>query len=121
MVRRRTSEGSRPLAGLQCPPDQALDRIPHEVSRPETVAESPHARHAISIDENRAEFNPVRWIGDEAVDGNGVRRFEQVWFAGNHSDVGAAIRKTIHAFRTRRSNGCWMPRRPSDWSMTKPG
>ncbi|HEV2897588.1 MAG TPA: DUF2235 domain-containing protein [Pseudaminobacter sp.] len=50
----------------------------------------PYARHAISIDENRAEFNPVRWIGDEGVDDDGVKRFEQVWFAGNHSDVGGS-------------------------------
>ena len=52
-----------------------------------------YARHAISIDENRAEFNRVRWgtVGDaNEVDGNGLRQFEQVWFAGNHSDVGGS-------------------------------
>jgi uncharacterized protein (DUF2235 family) len=50
----------------------------------------PYARHAISIDENRAEFDRVRWFGDRGVDENGVNKFEQVWFAGNHSDVGGS-------------------------------
>jgi uncharacterized protein (DUF2235 family) len=50
----------------------------------------PYARHAISIDENRAEFDRVRWIGVPGVDENGLKKFEQVWFAGNHSDVGGS-------------------------------
>jgi uncharacterized protein (DUF2235 family) len=49
----------------------------------------PYARHAISIDENLAEFNRVRWIGDPGVK-DGINKFEQVWFAGNHSDVGGS-------------------------------
>jgi hypothetical protein len=49
----------------------------------------PYARHAISIDENRAEFNRVRWIGDPGIE-SGINKFEQVWFAGNHSDVGGS-------------------------------
>jgi uncharacterized protein (DUF2235 family) len=49
----------------------------------------PYARHAISIDENRAEFNRVRWLGDPGVR-DGINKFEQVWFAGNHSDVGGS-------------------------------
>jgi hypothetical protein len=49
----------------------------------------PYARQAISIDENRAEFNRVRWIGDPGIE-SGINKFEQVWFAGNHSDVGGS-------------------------------
>ena len=50
-----------------------------------------YAKHAISIDENRASFKREHW-------GHGRRRpaddaqhrpwFEQVWFAGNHADIG---------------------------------
>lgn len=48
-----------------------------------------YARHAISIDERRADFKRVRWGGSLAViDGQKMDRFEQIWFAGNHADIG---------------------------------
>ena len=53
----------------------------------------PYARHAMAIDENRRAFDRVPWriIGDpRQKDENGVLRFEQLWFAGNHSDVGGS-------------------------------
>ncbi len=40
------------------------------------------ARHAVSIDERRADFEPTLWRRNGAVD------LRQVWFAGVHSDVG---------------------------------
>ncbi len=46
-----------------------------------------HARHAVSIDENREDFAPVLWSDKPNVD---VR---QVWFAGVHSDVGGGYRE----------------------------
>jgi uncharacterized protein (DUF2235 family) len=53
-----------------------------------------YARHAISIDENRAAFKRVGW-GDPAStrrekDGQGINTFQQYWFAGNHSDIGGS-------------------------------
>ncbi|MGA3140885.1 MAG: DUF2235 domain-containing protein [Xanthobacteraceae bacterium] len=54
-----------------------------------------YARHAISIDENRAAFAHVGW-GDPTHstrpdrDGDGFSTFEQFWFAGNHSDIGGS-------------------------------
>jgi hypothetical protein len=49
-----------------------------------------YARHAISIDENRKNFNRVKWFStkDTERDGHGIQWFEQVWCAGNHSDIG---------------------------------
>ncbi|MGE0241145.1 MAG: DUF2235 domain-containing protein, partial [Parvibaculaceae bacterium] len=50
----------------------------------------PYARHAISIDERRADFQRVPW-GNRASDLGaraGVARFVQLWFAGNHADIG---------------------------------
>ena len=47
-----------------------------------------YAKHALSIDENRADFARVPWT-NEGMDNEGGR-FEQVWFAGNHSDVGGS-------------------------------
>jgi uncharacterized protein (DUF2235 family) len=40
------------------------------------------ARHAVSIDERRADFEPTLWQPREALD------LAQVWFAGVHADVG---------------------------------
>jgi uncharacterized protein (DUF2235 family) len=47
-----------------------------------------YAKHALAIDENRADFDRVPWT-NEGMDNEGGR-FEQVWFAGNHSDVGGS-------------------------------
>ncbi|MEZ5558166.1 MAG: DUF2235 domain-containing protein [Pseudomonadales bacterium] len=44
------------------------------------------ARHAVSIDEQRADFEPTLWGPKEAVD------IRQVWFAGVHGDVGGGTR-----------------------------
>lgn len=40
------------------------------------------ARHAVSIDEKRGDFEPTLWKSTESAD------MKQVWFAGVHSDVG---------------------------------
>ena len=40
------------------------------------------ARHAVSIDEKRADFRPTLWDPRDSVD------LLQVWFAGVHADVG---------------------------------
>jgi len=52
-----------------------------------------HARHALSLDDERRTFHPTLW--DETEEQNLVRnrqvppdRLQQVWFAGTHSDVG---------------------------------
>lgn len=51
-----------------------------------------YAKHAISIDENRADFARVGWSptaqkqGERDTQGN--LYFEQVWFPGVHADVG---------------------------------
>ena len=55
-----------------------------------------YARHALSIDENRKKFDCIPWHdGDElrhilADRAREVPRFKQVWFAGNHSDIGGS-------------------------------
>jgi uncharacterized protein (DUF2235 family) len=41
-----------------------------------------HARHALSIDENREDFEPTLWSDKPGLD------LKQVWFAGVHSDIG---------------------------------
>lgn len=53
-----------------------------------------YARHAMSIDENRADFARVPWGGSH---NKGPQRpdeypdwLQQVWFAGNHSDIGGS-------------------------------
>jgi uncharacterized protein (DUF2235 family) len=53
-----------------------------------------YARHAMAIDENRADFARVPWGGSQ---NKGPQRpdeypdwLQQVWFAGNHSDIGGS-------------------------------
>lgn len=51
------------------------------------------ARHALSIDENRADFPRVEWGTRGAVaenEGKKPQWLDQVWFAGCHSDVGGS-------------------------------
>jgi uncharacterized protein (DUF2235 family) len=54
-----------------------------------------YARHALSIDENRNKFACVLWDEEPQrqafTDQAGApARFKQVWFAGNHSDIGGS-------------------------------
>lgn len=53
-----------------------------------------YARHAMSIDENRADFAKVGWASRHQT---GPKRpdeypdwLQQIWFAGNHSDIGGS-------------------------------
>ena len=51
------------------------------------------ARHALSIDETRADFDRVEWVydGDESLRAqNEPEMLRQIWFAGDHSDIGGS-------------------------------
>ena len=56
--------------------------------------EIPHLRHALAIDEARKSFARVPWGRSEDVVWNSERGrsdwIRQVWFAGNHSDIGGS-------------------------------
>jgi hypothetical protein len=50
-----------------------------------------YAKHAISIDENRADFRPVEWKPTASKAGRDTEKnlfFEQVHFPGVHADIG---------------------------------
>ncbi|MEI4233629.1 DUF2235 domain-containing protein [Roseovarius sp. D22-M7] len=47
-----------------------------------------HARHAISLDEDRADFQRVGWARAKDVRAAPDDWLIQKWFAGNHSDIG---------------------------------
>lgn len=49
-----------------------------------------YARHALSIDEARASFQRVPWGVPGQRRGGDPVWFEQMWFAGNHSDIGGS-------------------------------
>jgi hypothetical protein len=54
------------------------------------------ARHAISIDENRSSFPRVGWVHADDVRRNAALDppwLKQVWFSGNHSDIGGSYLK----------------------------
>ena len=44
------------------------------------------ARHAVSIDEKRSDFEPTLWTAEQARD------VKQVWFAGVHGDIGGGAK-----------------------------
>lgn len=56
--------------------------------------EVPHLRHALAIDETRRNFARVPWARAVDVGWNEARGrhdwLRQVWFAGNHSDIGGS-------------------------------
>lgn len=45
-----------------------------------------HVRHALSLDDERTSFHPIRI--DQSKQQEGDDRIQEVWFAGVHSDVG---------------------------------
>lgn len=49
-----------------------------------------YARHAISIDEARASFQRVGWGEPGVWKSTEPTWFEQLWFPGNHSDIGGS-------------------------------
>jgi uncharacterized protein (DUF2235 family) len=56
-----------------------------------------YARHALSIDENRQRFACVPWDDEPQRLAPGAAeppRFKQMWFAGNHSDIGGSYPET---------------------------
>ena len=64
-----------------------------------------YAKHAISIDENRADFVRVGWAPTAEKQGTRDREgnlyFEQVWFSGVHADVGGGyLNRMNRAFPT---------------------
>jgi hypothetical protein len=58
-----------------------------------------YARHALSIDEDRTSFACVPWDEEPPRQAftdqrTAQMRFKQVWFAGNHSDIGGSYPET---------------------------
>jgi uncharacterized protein (DUF2235 family) len=54
-----------------------------------------HARHAVALDETRGPFTPTLWADEEAesksieeAESNDDRSRQQMWFSGDHCDVG---------------------------------
>ncbi len=47
-----------------------------------------HGYHAVSIDERRMSFQPTLWTNPDGSYRNNDAQVEQVWFAGEHGDLG---------------------------------
>jgi uncharacterized protein (DUF2235 family) len=59
-------------------------RLPYSADNPDIAI----GRHAISIDERRAFFRTNLWMPKSPPPTSGPRDLKQVWFAGEHSDIG---------------------------------
>ncbi len=57
-----------------------------------------HSRHAVSLDETRNMFPPEIWSEEEITRANSesdINNFEQLWFAGDHGNVGGGGRNFL--------------------------
>ncbi len=75
--------------GLRLPVIWRWGQTPHAFHN---HALGPHIRngfHALAIDERRAAYAPVMWACPPDWQGH----MEQVWFRGNHADVGGQVRQ----------------------------
>jgi uncharacterized protein (DUF2235 family) len=54
-----------------------------------------YARHALAIDEDRKDFDRVQWgnLGAVVPRGDRPEWLRQIWFAGNHSDIGGSYKE----------------------------
>lgn len=66
-----------------------------------------NAYHALALDETRQAFTPLPWKHQPGWDGN----LEQVWFAGNHADIGG------HVWRKPKARG--VSNIPLRWMLEK--
>jgi uncharacterized protein (DUF2235 family) len=55
-------------------------------------------RHALSLDDERRSFHPIRFDVSPRPDGKPVPETQEVWFAGVHSDVGGGYPNDETAF-----------------------
>ena len=55
---------------------------------PTVLGTAQHIRHAVSIDERRLKFKPALLNQDQMRNKNGEEDIKEVFFAGNHGDVG---------------------------------
>jgi uncharacterized protein (DUF2235 family) len=55
-------------------------------------------RHALSLDDERLSFHPIRFDQSPRPDGRPVPETQEVWFAGVHSDVGGGYPNDETAF-----------------------
>ena len=55
-------------------------------------------RHALSLDDERLSFHPIRFDQSPRPDGKPVPETQEVWFAGVHSDVGGGYPNDETAF-----------------------
>jgi hypothetical protein len=56
-------------------------------------------RHALSLDDERLSFHPIRFDQSPRPDGRPVPETQEVWFAGVHSDVGGGYPNDETAFQ----------------------
>lgn len=68
-----------------------------------------HAFHALALDETREAYDPVLWLPSKSWAG----RMEQVWFPGNHGDVGG------HVWRKPAARG--LSNIPLNWMLERLG
>ena len=75
-----------------------------------------HAYHALAIDETRAAYDPIMWQPRPEWPGH----MQQMWFAGNHGDVGGHVWRSAAARPLANISLVWMLEHLEQCAVTLP-
>jgi uncharacterized protein (DUF2235 family) len=79
-----------------------------------------HGCHALALDETRAAYAPVLWNTRRDPVPAPVRRVEQVWFRGAHSDIGGKMAEATASLPLAHIPLVWMLRRATAEGLALP-
>ena len=75
-----------------------------------------HGYHALALDETRDAFRPILWDADPDWPGH----VEQVWFKGNHTDVGGMLNGDLDSRPLSNIPLIWMLSKAEDSGLSLP-
>ena len=81
------------------------------VKPPKVHGTARHVRHAVAVDERRVKFRPALLAQDELSEEAITEDVKEVWFAGNHGDVGGgwpAVNPSEKPATKMEGNSCQM-------------
>lgn len=87
-----------------------------------------HGCHALALDETRVAYAPLLWTSRHELPPAPVRRIEQMWFRGAHSDIGGKLEGQTAPLPLAHIPLVWMLRQaasdglplPEDWRARFP-
>lgn len=103
--------------GLRLPLIWRLSETRHAFHNHQLGPSVQHGFHALAHDETRVAYAPVLWDLPEEWS----ERVEQVWFRGNHGDIGGQLGGNLRARPLSNIPLVWMLERAETCGLTLPG